>query len=142
MGAKSLVLLLGVCLLAVGTVPNAAALPPCLLQSVNYTFPFSVSPGQEITVDTHLIVTCVEWAPFLTEYSIRVDLTNSATAYVLSTVAYQVGYAQTYVDQVFANTATAPSSPGYWPVRVDVYVWGGSGQLIIHLTDFAKLPVG
>ena len=139
---KPIVLLLGMCVLAVATLPNAAALPPCLLQNVNYAFPSSISLRQQVTVDTHLTMTCVEWAPYLTGYSIRVDLTNSATGYVLSTLTYQVGYAQTYVDQVFANTATAPNSPGYWPLRVDVYVWGGSAQLLIHLTDFAKLPVG
>ena len=136
------VLLVGTIALMAFTVPSASALPPCLVQSVNYSFPSSVSVGQQITVQTRLTATCVEWAPFFTEYSIRVDLTNISNGFVLSTVAYQVGYAQTYIDQVFQNTATAPNSPGNWLLRVDVYLWGTSGQLLIHLTDYAKLPVG
>jgi len=126
----------------VASFPTASALPPCLVQSVNYDFPSSVTVGQQITVQTHLQATCIEWAPFITEYSIRVDLTNISNGYVLSTTTYQVGYSQTYIDQVFLNAATAPSSPGYWSLRVDVYIWGGSGQLLIHLVDYAKLPVG
>jgi len=136
------VLLVGIiALLALG-IPSASAQPPCVVQSVNYYFPSSVSVSQQITAQTHLTATCVEWAPFITEYSIRVDLTNISTGYVLSTTSYQVGYAQTYIDQVFLNSATAPNSPGTWLLRVDVYIWGGSGQLLIHLTDYAKLPVG
>jgi hypothetical protein len=97
--------------------------------------------GQQITVETHIMATCVQWPPYWTEYSIRVDLTNVATGFVLSTTTYQVGYAQTYINQVFLNTATAPNSPGTWLLRVDVYVWGGSEQLLVHMTDYAKLPV-
>jgi hypothetical protein len=85
---------------------------------------------------------CVQWPPYATEYSIRVDLTDISTGFVLSTTTYQVGYAQTYIDQVFLNTATAPNSPGNWQLRVDVYIWGPSGQLLIHMADYAKLPVG
>jgi len=133
--------LVGVVTLMVLGVSNVAAQGPCVVQSVNYYFPSTVSVGQQITAQTHLTATCVEWAPFFTEYSIRVDLTNISTGYV-STTTYQVGYAQTYIDQVFSNTATAPNSPGSWLLRIDVYIWGGSGQLLIHLTDYAKLPVG
>jgi hypothetical protein len=124
------------------TLPNASAMPPCLIQTVDYYFPSSVTIGQQITVKTHLRATCVQWPPYMTEYSIRVDLTNISNDFVLSTTTYQVGYAQTYIDQVFLNTATAPNSQCIWPLRVDVYVWGGSGQLLIHMTDYAKLPVG
>ncbi len=138
---KSMVILFGMSLLMVASFPNVSALPSCLLQSVNYDFPSYVSPGQQIGVQTHLTLSCVEWAPFITEYSIRVDLTNTATGFVLSTTTYQVGFGQTYIDQVFTNLATAPNSQGTWPLRVDVYVWGGSGQLLIHLTDYAKIPV-
>ena len=134
-------LLLGVFAVLVLSLPIASALPPCLVQSVNYIFPSSVNVGQQITVQTHLQARCVEWAPFLTEYSIRVDLTNISTGWVLSTTTYQLGYAQTYIDQVFLNTATAPSFQGAWSLRIDVYIWGGSGQLLIHLADYAKLPV-
>jgi hypothetical protein len=121
---------------------NASAQGPCLVQSVNYNFPSSVSLGQQITVQTHITATCVQWPPYWTEYSIRVDLTNISTGFVLSTTTYQVGYAQTYIDQVFLNMATAPNSLGSWPLRVDVYIWGQSGQLLIHMEDYAKLPVG
>ena len=108
---------------------------------MNYDFPPSATHGQQITVKTHISATCVQWPPYATAYSIRVDLTNVATGFVLSTNTYQVGYAQTYIDQVFFNTATAPNSPGTWSLRVDVYIWGGSGQLLIHMTDYAKLLV-
>jgi len=128
-------------LLLVASLPNASALPPCLVQSINYDFPSSASTGQQITVKTHLTATCIQWPPYSTAYSIRVDLTDVATGVVPSTVTYQVGYAQTIIDQVFLNTATAPSSPGPWLLRVDVYIWGESGQLLIHMADYAKLPV-
>jgi hypothetical protein len=52
-----------------------------------------------------------------------------------------VGYSQTYIDQVFSNTAQAPGSPGTWPLRVDVYIWGNSGQILVHAVDDAKLQV-
>jgi len=126
--------------LLVASLPSASA-QPCVVESVNYDFPSSATVGQQITVTTHLTARCVEWAPYLTEYSIRVDLTNIPTGFV-STATYQVGYAQTYIDQVFLNTATAPNSQGNWLLRVDVYIWGGDGQLVIHLVDYAKLPVG
>ena len=137
-----ILLLLGIFAFLVTTLPTAVAQPPCLVQSVNYDFPSSVTPGQQITVTTHLTATCVQWPPYMTAYSIRVDLNDQATGFVLSTVTYQVGYAQTYIDQAFANTATVPNSPGTWALRVDVYIWGGSGQLLIHLVDYAKLPIG
>jgi len=126
--------------LLVASLPSASA-QPCVVESVNYDFPPSATVGQQITVTTHLTATCVEWAPYLTEYSIRVDLTNIPTGFV-STATYQVGYAQTYINQAFLNTATAPNSQGNWLLRVDVYIWGGDGQLVIHLVDYAKLPVG
>jgi len=121
--------------------PGIFAQPPCTVQSINYQFPSTVATGQQITVTTHLVATCVQWAPYWTEYSIRVDLTNISTGYVLSTTAYQVGYAQTYIDQVFLNSGTAPNFQGNWMLRVDVYIWGGEGQLLVHLTNYAKLPV-
>ena len=123
-------------------VPGASAQAPCLVQSVNYDFPSSVALGQRITVETHITATCVQWPPYATQYSIRVDLTDISTAFVLSTTTYQVGWAQTYVDQVFLNTGTAPNFLGTWSLRVDVYIWGGEGQLLVHMVDYAKLPVG
>ncbi len=133
---------MGIFSLLVASLPTASAQPPCLVQSINYDFPSSVAPGQQITVKTHLTAACVQWPPYAAEYSIRVDLTNVATGFVLSTAAYQVGYAQTYIDQAFLNTATAPNSPSTWLLRVDLYIWGGSGQLLVHMSDYAKLPVG
>lgn len=128
-------------MLLVASLPGAAALPPCLVQSVKYDFPSSATLGQQITVKTHLTAVCVQWPPYATAYHIRVDLTDVVTDVVASTVTYQVGYAQTYIDQVFQNTATAPNSPGYWLLRVDMYIWGESGQLLVHMVDYAKLPV-
>jgi len=141
-GLRHWVSLLGIFSVLVASFPSASAQPPCIVQSINYNFPSSVTLGQQITVNTHLMAACVQWPPYGTEYSIRVDLTNVATGFVLSTTTYQVGYAQTYIDQVFPNTGTAPSSPGTWLLRVDVYIWGGSGQLLVHMSDYAKLPVG
>jgi len=134
-------ILIGVVVLLAVSLPTASALPPCLLQNINYTFPSSVTVGQQITVKTHLQATCVQWPPYAVAYSIRVDLSDADTPIVHSTVTYQVGYSQTYIDTVFPNTAQAPASPGTWGLRVDVYLWGGSGQLLIHAVDFAKLPV-
>jgi hypothetical protein len=139
---RSRILLLGIFALLVASLPNASALPPCLVQSVTYDFPTSITIGEQITVKTHIAATCVQWPPYDTEYSIRVDLTNISTGLILSTTTYPVGYAQTYIDQVFLNTAIAPNSQSTWSLRVDVYIWGGSGQLLIHMTDYAKLPVG
>ena len=139
---RYVIALAGTIALLTTVLPNAAALPPCLIQSVTYDFPSSVAPGQSITVQTHLKASCVQWPPYATAYSIRVDLTNLSNGYVLSTTTYQVGWAQTYIDQVFYNTATAPNSKGDWHLRVDLYIWGGDGQLLIHLTDYAKLPIG
>jgi hypothetical protein len=136
------VLLLGIFPLLAISLPNVSAQPPCIVQNIVYNFPSSVTLGQQITVKTHLTAACVQWPPYGTEYSIRVDLTNVATGFVLSTTTYQVAYAQTYIDQVFPNTGTAPNSPGTWLLRVDVYIWGGSGQLLVHMADYAKLPVG
>ena len=135
-------LLLGVFALLTVSLPSATAMPPCIVQSVNYEFPSSVTPGQQITVSTHLDAIFVVWPPYLTAYSIRVDLTDISTGYVLSTTAYMVGYAQSYIDQVFLNTGTAPGSAGTWQLRVDVYIWGGSEQLLVHMVDYADLPVG
>jgi len=124
------------------SLPSASALPPCLIQNINYTYPSSVTVGQQITVKTHLQATCVQWPPYGVAYSIRVDLSDADTPVVHSTITYQVGYSQTYIDTVFPNTAQAPASPGTWGLRVDVYLWGGSGQLLIHAVDYAKLQVG
>ena len=139
---KCRILLLGILTFLVASLPSASALPPCLVQNVNYVFPSSVTLGQQITVKTNITATCVQWPPYSTAYSIRVDLTDISTAFVLSTTTYQVGYAQTYINQDFLNTAIAPNSPGTWSLRVDVYIWGTSGQLLIHMVDYAKLPVG
>jgi hypothetical protein len=136
------ILFLCVFALVVASLPSASALPPCLVQSVNYDFPSSVTVAQQITVKTHITASCVQWPPYATAYSIRVDLTNISTGFVLSTTTYQVGYAQTYIDQVFFNTAIAPNSAGTWSLRIDVYIWGTSGQLLIHMMDYAKLAVG
>jgi len=135
------IFLLGIFALLVASLPSASAQGPCLVQNVNYDFPSSVTLGQQITVETHITATCVQWPPYWTEYSIRVDLTNISTGFVLSTTTYQVGYAQTYIDQVFLNTATAPNAPATWSLRIDAYIWGQSGQLLFHFEDYAKLPV-
>ena len=89
-----------------------------------------------------MTASCVEWPPYATAYSLRVDLTDVSTGFVLSSTTYQVGFAQTLIDQVFLNNAIAPKTPGDWLLSVDVYIWGPSGQLLIHQTDYAKLPVG
>ena len=123
------------------SLPHASALPPCFVQNVKYDFPSSVTVGQQITVKTQLTATCVQWPSYATVYAIRVDLTDLSTGFVLSTTTFQVGYAQTYIDQAFLNIATTPNSLGTWPLRVDLYIWGGSGQLLIHLADYAKLPI-
>ena len=121
--------------------PVAYAQPPCSVDSVTYQFPNSVTVGEQITVKIHLTAVCFQWPPYMTTYSVRVDLTDITTGFVLSTTTYQVGYAQTYIDQVFLNTGTAPNTQGTWSLRVDVYIWGTSGQLLVHLVDYAKLPV-
>ena len=121
--------------------PAVAALPPCLVENIKYTFPPSATLGQRITVTTEVQATCVQWPPYAVQYSIRVDLTDIATGVVGSTISYLVGYTQTYIDQSFPNTITAPNSPGAWNLRVDVYIWGGSGQLLVHAADYAKLQV-
>lgn len=136
------ILLLGVFSLLVASLPSASALPPCLVQSIKYGFPSSATFGQQVSVTTHIVATCIQWPPYSAAYSIRVDLTDIATGVIASTTTYQVGYAQTYIDQVFTNTAIAPNSPGTWLLKVDVYIWGGeSGQLLIHMVDYAKLPL-
>ena len=135
------IVILGMLILAVG-LPAVAALPPCLIQDIKYNFPSSsITVGQQITVKTQLQATCVQWPPYAVAYSIRVDLTDLATGVIGSTITYQVGYSQTYIDQTFPNTITAPNSPGAWNLRVDVYIWGGSGQLLVHTSDYAKLQV-
>ena len=136
------IFVLGSFVLLVANLPGTSAQGPCLVQNVNYDLPSSVTVGQQITVRTHITATCVQWPPYGTEYSIRVDLTDLSTGFVLSTTTYQVGYAQTYIDQVFLNNAIAPNSPGTWSLRVDAYIWMGSSALIVHMTDYAKLPVG
>ena len=134
-------MILGIILLSIG-LPTVAALPPCLVQKINYTFPTStISVGQQITVTTQVQATCVQWPPYALAYSIRVDLTDVTTGVIGSTITYQVGYSQTYIDQTFPNTITAPNAPGPWNLRVDVYIWGGSGMLLIHAADYAKLQV-
>jgi len=136
------ILISGIIILFVVGVPTVAALPPCLVQNVTYSFPTStVTVGQLITVTTRLQATCVQWPPYAMAYSVRVDLTDLATGVIGSTITYQVGYTQTYIDQTFPNTITAPNSPGAWNLRVDVYLWGNSGQLLIHEADYAKLIV-
>jgi hypothetical protein len=135
------ILLLGIFAILVLSPPGTYAQSPCFVQNVNYDVPSSVAVGKQITVKTHITATCVQWPPYGTEYSIRVDLTDLATGFVLSSTTYQVGYAQTYIDQVFLNNATAPNSPGTWSLRVDAYIWMGSSALIVHMTDYAKLPV-
>jgi hypothetical protein len=132
---------MGLFALLVVSLPDASGQPPCLVQSINYDFPSSVTVGEEITVQTHLTASCVQWPPYPSDYSIRVDLTNILTGFVLSTTTYQVGYMQTFIDQVFINTGVAPTSPGIWSLRVDVYIWRGSADLIVHLVDYAKLPI-
>ena len=132
----------GILLVIMTVLPAVAALPPCLIQNINYTFPSApVTVGQQITVKTEVQATCVQWPPYAVAYSIRVDLTDLATGVVGSSISYQVGYVQTYIDQSFPNTITAPNSPGAWNLRVDVYLWGGSGQLLVHAADYAKLQV-
>ena len=138
---KYIVTLLAIFALLVMSFPAASAQPPCLVQNVNYDFPSWVAAGQQITVETHLTMSCVQWPPYLTDYSIRVDLTDLSTGFVLSTTTYQVGYAQSFIDQVFLNTGTASNSTSTWSLRVDVYVWHGSADLIVHLVDYAKLPI-
>ena len=138
---KLSVIFLGFFALLVMSFPAASAQLPCLVQNVNYDFPSSVAEGQQITVETHLTVSCVQWPPYPTDYSIRVDLSNVSTDFVLSTTTYQVGYAQSFIDQVFLNTGTAPNSAGIWSLRVDVYIWRGSADLVVHLVDYAKLPI-
>ena len=139
---RSRIVILGLILVTLG-LPTVAALPPCLIQNINYTYPSTpVNVGQQITVKTEVQATCVQWPPYSVAYSIRVDLTDVTTGVVGSTISYQVGYSQTYIDQVFPNTITAPNSPGPWNLRVDVYIWGGSGQLLVHAADYAKLQVG
>jgi hypothetical protein len=138
----ALLLMLGTFAFLAIALPHAAAQPPCIVQSATYNFPSAITPGQQITVESHIVATCVQWPPYLNAYSIRVDLNDQTTNYVLSSATYQVGYSQTNIDHVFSNTATAPNSPGTWLLRVDVYFWGGDGQVIIHTTDYAKLQVG
>lgn len=141
-GLRFRVLFLDLVVLLAVSLPTVTALPPCLIQNIDYTFPSSIMVGDHITVNTRLQATCVQWPPYAVQYSIRVDLSDDALGIIHSTTTYQVPYPQTYIDTVFTNTATAPATPGTWLLRVELYLWGGSGQLLVHTADLAKLQVG
>jgi ABC-type taurine transport system substrate-binding protein len=74
-------------------------------------------------------------------YVIRIDLTDAATRYILSTSTYQVGYAQTDIDTILVNTATAPAYSGAWVLEVDFYLFQG-GQMLVHGVNFGTIQVG
>ena len=61
---RSRIVILGLMLVTLG-LPTVAALPPCLIQNINYTYPSTpVSVGQQITVKTEVQATCVQWPPY------------------------------------------------------------------------------
>ena len=132
-----ILLLVGFSLL-VASLPSASALPPCLVQSINYDFPSSATPGQQITVKTHLTATCVQWPPYSTAYSIRVDLTDVATGVVGSTVTYRVGYRKHTLTKFSRTPPQLPTLRAHGCSGLTRYIWGGSGQLLVHMADYAE----
>jgi hypothetical protein len=98
-------------------------------------------PSEEINMLTHIQATCLQWPPMSTVYVIRVDLTDTSTGIILSTSTYQVGYAQTDIDTVLVNPATAPAYSGVWSLEVDFYIFQG-GQILVHGTSFGIIQVG
>jgi hypothetical protein len=134
------ILFLGILGLLFGSLPNANALPPCLIQTIIPTYPATAALGVQVTINTHFQATCVVWPPFSVGYSIRVDLTDTQTNIIQSTTTYQVGYAQTNIEIVFVNTATAPTSPSTWSLRLDLYLFMNE-QIIVHAVNYATIQV-
>lgn len=121
--------------------PNAYALPPCLIQHVSLDYPSSAMAGQRINMLTHIQATCLQWPPMSAAYVIRVDLTDLNTSYILSTNTYQLAYNQTVIDTILVNPATTPTSQAPWTLEVDLYIFLGS-QMLVHGAYQGTVKVG
>jgi hypothetical protein len=113
---------------------SSVAATRCQISNVSYAYPRQANPNEEIQVDTTVAGSCVSTG--VDYYSVRVDLVDMNSSYIVSSSSTPIGYTATNFTIVAMNSVTTPSSNGTWPLGIHVYVIRAGGTNGAYLLDY------
>ena len=123
------------CLIALVSLSHSSvAAVRCQVSSPSYVIPSVVVPGQQIQTATSVSGSCTSDGEDY--YSVRVDLIDANSGFILSDNSTPIGYNATHFTVTVENTATAPSTNGTWKLNLDVYVIRAGGTAGANLLDY------
>ena len=115
-------------------VSSSVSAARCQISNVSYAYPRQANPDEEIQVDTTVAGSCASTG--LDYYSVRVDLVDMNSNYIVSSSSTRIGYSATNFTVVAMNSVTTPSSNGTWPLGIHVYVVRAGGTNGAYLLDY------
>jgi len=118
-------------------ISSSVAAARCQISNVSYQYPSQASPDSEIQVDATVAGSCVTTG--VDYYSVRVDLVDMNSNYIVSSSSTPIGYTATNFTVVAITSATTPSSNGTWPLGIHVYVIRAGGTNGAYLLDYQTI---
>jgi hypothetical protein len=113
---------------------SSVAAARCQISNVSYAYPRQANPNEEIQVDTTVAGSCVTTG--IDYYSVRVDLVDMNSNYIVSSSSTPIGYNAANFTVVASNSVTTPSSNGTLPLGIHVYVIRAGGTNGFYLLDY------
>jgi len=106
----------------------------CKVMSPSYSVPSEAAPSQNIQTATSVSGSCVSDGEDY--YSVRVDVTDVHSGFILSDNSTPIGYNATDFNVTVENTVTTPANNGTWQLLIDVYVIRAGGTGGSYLLDY------
>jgi hypothetical protein len=109
----------------------------CQISDVTYAYPHQVSPNVQIRVETTVAGSCATNGEDY--YSVRVDLVDASSSYIISSNSTPIGYFANNFTVTVENLPTTPSNNGTWSILIHVYVIRAGGTGGSYLLDYTTV---
>ena len=109
----------------------------CQISGVSYNYPGQALPSQQIQVETTVLGSCVSDGEDY--YSLRVDLVDAQSSYIISSTSTPIGHNATDFNVTAVNPAMTPATNMTWPLQIHVYVIRAGGTNGIYLLDYQTI---
>lgn len=109
----------------------------CQISGVSYNYPGQALPSQEIQVETTVLGSCASNGEDY--YSVRVDLVDVQSSYIISSTSTPIGHNATDFNVTAVNPAMTPATNMTWPLQIHVYVIRAGGTNGMYLLDYQTI---
>jgi hypothetical protein len=107
----------------------------CQISGVSYNYPDQALPSQQIQVETTVVGSCASTGEDY--YSVRVDLVDMQSSYIISSSSTGIPYNDaTHFNVTAVNPVVTPAANMIWPLQIHVYVIRAGGTNGVYLLDY------